>query len=115
MLLVSRHPQACLCCYPSSSTSLTLTVYDKLSSLGSQILPPHAADITSSDPSALEKAFEGASAVVSMAGLLAASKQAMIDVQQTGAENVARAAKKQGVQRMVMLSAIGSDELGVTP
>jgi uncharacterized protein YbjT (DUF2867 family) len=93
-------------------TSLTI-VYDKLSTLGKQILPPHSADIT--DPSSLAPALEGASAVVSLVGVLVGNAQKMEKVQKEGAENVARVAREQGVKRTVMISAIGADEGGATP
>ncbi|KAK1924173.1 hypothetical protein DB88DRAFT_489337 [Papiliotrema laurentii] len=100
VLLVSRNPQ---------------TLYNKVSSLGSQILPPQSCDITSPNTASLQKALEGADAVVSMVGLLVANEQKMIDVQQKGAERVAKVAKEQGVGRVVMVSAIGADPGGVTP
>ena len=90
-------------------------MYNKVSSLGSQILPPQSCDITSPNTASLQKALEGADAVVSMVGLLVANEQKMIDVQQKGAERVAKVAKEQGVGRVVMVSAIGADPGGVTP
>ena len=89
-------------------------MYDRLSHLGSQILPPHAADITSSDRRPLQAAMEGASAVVSMAGLLVGSPQQFYDVVQRGSENVVAAAKQAGVGKTIMISAIGSDANGPT-
>ena len=59
--------------------------------------------------------MDGASAVVSMAGLLVASPKRFYEVAEKGAENVAKAAKQAGVGRMVMISAIGSDPNGPTP
>jgi len=90
-------------------------VYDRLSPLGSQILPPASADITSSDLTALTQAMIGASAVVSMAGLLVASPKQFYEVAEKGAENVVKAAKDAGVGRMIMVSAIGADINGPTP
>lgn len=90
-------------------------MYDRLSPLGSQILPPHSADITASDHDALREAMSGASAVVSMAGLLVGSPKQFYDIAEKGAENVVKAAKEAGVGRMVMISAIGADINGVTP
>jgi NADH dehydrogenase len=89
-------------------------VYDRLSPLGSQILPPKSADITSPDLAPLESALEGASAVVSLAGVLVGSEKKMVEVQQEGAERVARMAKKVGAGRLVLVSAIGADKGGVT-
>jgi NADH dehydrogenase len=88
-------------------------VYDKLSHLGSQILPPQSADIT--NPSTLKPALEGASAVVSLVGVLVGNAKVMEKVQKEGAENVARVAREEGVGRTVMISAIGADVGGVTP
>ena len=90
-------------------------MYDKVSHLGKQILPPKSYDLTSSDTAPLREALKGADAVVSMVGLLVASEQKMIDVQQKGAEKVALAAKEEGVGRTVLISAIGADSGGVTP
>ncbi|RXK40155.1 NADH dehydrogenase [Tremella mesenterica] len=59
--------------------------------------------------------MEGAHAVVSLVGLLAATEKEMVDVQQDGARRVADAAKEKGVERVVMISAIGADKNGVTP
>jgi NADH dehydrogenase len=89
-------------------------VYDRLSHLGAQILPPQSADITSPDTAFLSNALKGASAVVSMAGLLVGSDKQMYEVQQRGAERVASVAKEQGVKRMVLISAIGANPAGVT-
>ena len=90
-------------------------VHSQLSHLGSQILPPTSYDITSSNTTPLQQALQGADAVVSMVGLLAASASRMYEVQQRGAERVAEMAKEQGVGRVVMISAIGSNKDGVTP
>lgn len=90
-------------------------VYNKISSLGSQILPPKSFDLTSSDLSPLKEALQDADAVVSMVGLLVASEKQMVAVQQYGAEKVSRVAKEQGVGRTVLISAIGADPGGVTP
>ena len=88
-------------------------MYDKLSHLGSQILPPQSADIT--DPSTLEPVLKDASAVVSLVGVLAGDARTMEKIQKEGAKNVARVAKEAKVRRTVMISAIGADALGVTP
>jgi len=88
-------------------------VYDKLSHLGSQILPPQSADIT--DPSSLNPVLKDASAVVSLVGVLVGNAKVMEKVQKEGAENVAKAAREEGVGRVVMISAIGADSMGVTP
>lgn len=88
-------------------------MYDRLSHLGSQILPPQRADIT--DPSSLAPVLEGASAVVSLVGVLVGNAKTMEKIQKEGAENVAQVAKQANVKRTVMISAIGADALGVTP
>jgi uncharacterized protein YbjT (DUF2867 family) len=90
-------------------------VYDSLRPLGTQILPPQSADITNPDTTDLTKALDGAAAVVSLVGVLAGTAKMMEDVQLTGAARVAEAAKKGGVGRVVMLSAIGADRNGETP
>ncbi|KAL7421700.1 hypothetical protein Q5752_003470 [Cryptotrichosporon argae] len=97
VLLVSRHPEK---------------LYAALRPLGAQILAPHAADITRQDT--LAPALEGADAVVSLVGLLAAPEARMVAVQQEGAGNVARAAREAGVKRTVLMSAIGADVNGAT-
>lgn len=88
-------------------------MYDRLSHLGSQILPPQSADIT--NPQSLEPVLKDASAVVSLVGVLVGNARTMEKIQKEGAENVASVAKEQGVKRTVMISAIGADALGVTP
>lgn len=88
-------------------------MYDKLSHLGSQILQPQSADITK--PDTLTPALEGASAVVSLVGVLVGDAKVMEKVQKEGAENVARVSRELGVKRTVMISAIGADALGETP
>jgi len=106
---------------PSSLASLDLgfgwtdrlAVYDKLSHLGSQILQPQSADITK--PDTLTPALEGASAVVSLVGVLVGDAKVMEKVQKEGAENVARVSRELGVKRTIMISAIGADALGETP
>jgi len=98
--IVSRNPQK---------------LYDTLRPLGTQILPPHSADITNPDTTELNKALDGAAAVVSLVGVLAGTEKIMQEVQLRGAERVAEAAKKGGVGRIVMMSAIGSDRNGETP
>lgn len=88
-------------------------MYDRLSHLGSQILPPQSADIT--DPSTLGPVLKDAAAVVSLVGVLVGDAKTMEKVQKEGAENVARVAKEEKVKRTVMISAIGADALGETP
>jgi uncharacterized protein YbjT (DUF2867 family) len=92
-------------------------VYRTLSPLGSQIQPPKSADITSSDLTQLREALQDADAVVSLAGILVGSGEKMYQVQQKGAENVVQVAKEVGKEgvRLVLVSAIGADEEGVTP
>ncbi|AAW41331.1 conserved hypothetical protein [Cryptococcus deneoformans JEC21] len=98
--IVSRHPQS---------------LHSKLSTLGAQILPPASVDITSpSSTSELRKAFKGASAVVSLAGLLVGSDKQMKALQEDGARRVGEAASEEGVGRVVGVSAIGADLRGVT-
>jgi len=70
------------------------------------LLPPAQADIT--DPSTLPGAFEGASTVVSLVGLLIATSEQFERVQHQGARNVADAAKKVGA-KLVQFSAIGAN------
>jgi uncharacterized protein YbjT (DUF2867 family) len=90
-------------------------VYDTLRPLGTQILPPHSADITNADTSDLARAMDGAAAVVSLVGVLAGTESKMQEVQLEGAGRVAEQAKRAGVGRVVMLSAIGADAAGETP
>lgn len=90
-------------------------MYDKLKPLGNQILPPASADITSSDTTSLSKALEGASAVVSLVGVLVGDAKKMEEIQLKGAERVAQVAKEQAVDRVVMMSAIGASTMGETP
>ena len=90
-------------------------MYDQLSHLGAQILPPHSADITSPDTSALHSALDGAAAVVSLVGVLVGNAKKMELVQEEGAARVAQVARACGVGRTVLLSAIGADRNGVTP
>jgi len=53
--------------------------------------------------------------VVSLVGVLVGNAKVMEKVQKEGAENVAKAAREEGVGRVVMISAIGADSMGVTP
>ena len=65
------------------------------------------------DPASLARAFEGATAGVNLAGILAeAGGQRFDAVQATGAGNVARAAAAAGVAAFVQISAIGADARG---
>lgn len=90
-------------------------VHSKLSTLGAQILPPASVDITSpSSTSELRKAFKGASAVVSLAGLLVGNDKQMKALQEDGVRRVGEAASEEGVGRVVGVSAIGADLRGVT-
>lgn len=96
-------------------TRLLQLVHSKLSTLGAQILPPASVDITSpSSTSELRKAFKGASAVVSLAGLLVGNDKQMKALQEDGARRVGEAASEEGVGRVVGVSAIGADLRGVT-
>ena len=62
------------------------------------------------DPAALARAFDGATAGVNLAGILAeAGKQRFDSVQAQGAANVAQAAAAAGVGAFVQVSAIGAD------
>jgi len=110
-------PQAPFAVSPTlpSTPRSQAAVYDSLSHLGSQILPPQSADITSPDSTSLLSVLNGASAVVNLAGVLVASPKTFYEVQEKGAENVVRAAKEAGVGRCVMVSAIGADVNGPTP
>lgn len=91
--LTSRNPDALLrnLSYESSSPGARFTAVP--------------ADIT--DPATLKPAFESASAVVSLVGLLHGTEKQFEDIQWRGAENVARAAKYAGA-KLVHLSAIGA-------
>ncbi|WVQ82141.1 hypothetical protein IAT38_004269 [Cryptococcus sp. DSM 104549] len=94
--LVSRHPES---------------LHKTLSHLGTQILPPISADISSpTSSSPLREALNGASAVVSLAGLLTGSPAQMKAVQEDGARRVGETARDEGVKRVVGISAIGADE-----
>ncbi|KZO98200.1 NADH dehydrogenase [Calocera viscosa TUFC12733] len=70
------------------------------------LLHPVQADITR--PETLAPAFEGASTVVSLVGLLSASPEQFDRVQHQGARNVAQAAKAVGA-KLVLFSALGAD------
>jgi len=87
-------------------------VYNKLRSLGSSILPPVSLDTTR--PETLPAAFEGASAIVSLVGILTGTPEEFKRIQAEGGENVARAAKEAGVKRVVVVSALGIEN-GGTP
>lgn len=89
--------------------------------LGTQLLPPASLDITSpssrsDSPSenALLQAFDGADAVVSLVGILTGTPSQFEKIQKEGGENVALAAKRAGVKRVVMVSALGIDD-ALTP
>lgn len=71
-----------------------------------RLLPPVPLDITK--PNTLAPAFEDASVVVSLVGLMHGRPQEFDEIQWHGAENVARAAKQVGA-KLVHFSAIGAD------
>lgn len=131
VVLASRHPEkrerthdnAVLHpkLYDLTPTS-PFAVHTSLSHLGTQLLPPASLDITApssrsdSAPSsnALLQAFSGADAVVSLVGILTGTPEQFEKIQREGGENVAAAAKKAGVKRVVMVSALGIDD-ALTP
>lgn len=76
------------------------------------LLPPLTLDIT--DPSTLSPAFKGASAVVSLVGLMHGTPSDFERVQWRGAENVAEAAQRLDIQ-LVHISAIGADSESSIP
>jgi hypothetical protein len=118
VVLVSRSPEARKSLLRCREALIRPSLeYKSLAPLGSQILRPHSADITSSNLTPLEEALKDADAVVSLAGILVGSAKKMYDVQEKGAENVAKVAKEVGKEgvRLVLVSAIGADEGGVTP
>lgn len=58
----------------------------------------------------IERAVEGASAVINLTGILAESgRQTFRSVQAQGAQNIAEAARAAGITRFVQISAIGAD------
>ncbi len=64
-------------------------------------------------PESVDRALEGATAVVNLVGLLfEKGSQKFDEVQAQGAETIAEAAKKAGVMRLVQVSAIGADPRG---
>ena len=73
------------------------------------LLAPAPADITR--PSTLPPAFESATTVISLVGVLQGTEKQFEEIQARGAENVARAAKKVGA-RVVHVSAIGASTEG---
>lgn len=70
------------------------------------LLPAVSVDIT--EPSTIEPAFQDASVVVSLVGIMHGSPQDFERIQLKGAENVARAAKDVGA-KLIHFSAIGAD------
>lgn len=62
----------------------------------------------------MRKTFKGASAVVSMAGLLVGSDKQMKALQEDGAKRVGEAAAEEGVRRVVGISAIGANPQAAT-
>ncbi|TDL28025.1 NAD-binding protein [Rickenella mellea] len=71
------------------------------------LLPPFPADVT--QPTSLGRAFEGASVVVSLVGVLYGTQKSFEDIQWHGAENVAKAAKEAGA-KLIHFSAIGANK-----
>ena len=71
-----------------------------------RLLPPVSADIT--HPDTLKRAFEGATTVISLVGLMYGSREDFDRIQHRGAQNVARAAQEAGA-KLVHFSAIGAD------
>ncbi len=62
------------------------------------------------DDSSVEAALQGADAVVNCVGILAETKfNKFVGVQVEGAERIARLAAKNGIERLVHMSAIGAD------
>lgn len=67
--------------------------------------------VSYSDPASLDAAFRGASAVIHLAGILVEQRHSTYEqanVESTRA--VVEAAKKNGIERIVLISAIGADE-----
>lgn len=77
-----------------------------------RLLPPVSVDIT--DPSTLESAFEDASMVISLVGIMHGTPQDFGRVQWKGAENVAIGARNAGA-KLVHFSAIGADPTSSIP
>ena len=78
---------------------------------GSQLL---AAAVDVRKRETLDQAFDGASVVISLVGIMHGSPTDFEDIQWHGAENVATSAKKQGA-KIVHISAIGADEFSKIP
>lgn len=70
------------------------------------LIPAVSVDIT--EPSTLKTAFQGASVIVSLVGIMHGTPHDFETVQLKGAENVARAAKDAGA-KLIHVSAIGAD------
>ncbi len=71
----------------------------------------HAVQANLRYPDSVQKAAEGADALINLVGILFQSGYQRFDgIQAEGARAVARAAKKQGAKSLVHLSAIGADE-----
>jgi uncharacterized protein YbjT (DUF2867 family) len=70
-------------------------------------IAPVKADIT--DPDQVEAALKGSQAVVNLPGILFARGQSFEGVHATGAANVAAAAARLGIKKLVHISAIGAD------
>jgi NADH dehydrogenase len=64
-------------------------------------------DIT--DPEQVEAALRGSDAVINLPGILFAGSQSFESVHATGAGNVAEAAARLGVKKLIHISAIGAD------
>ncbi|MBA4781963.1 MAG: complex I NDUFA9 subunit family protein [Rhizobiales bacterium] len=61
-------------------------------------------------PASVERALDGADAVINLVGILYASGRQTFDaVQAEGAATIAQAARKAGVSRLIQMSAIGAD------
>ncbi|KAF9481665.1 NAD(P)-binding protein [Pholiota conissans] len=77
-----------------------------------RLLPPVPVDVTSS--STLQEAFQDASIVVSLVGIMHGSPQDFERIQLRGAENVATVAKQAGA-KLIHFSAIGADPASKIP
>ncbi len=70
----------------------------------------HAVQANLRDPRSVERAAEGADAIVNLVGILHESgKQRFETIQHFGARAIADAAQKEGVDQLVHISAIGAD------
>lgn len=72
-------------------------------------ITPTKADLRDKD--SIERAMEGAYAVVNLVGLLfETSTQGFEDIHRDGARSIAEAAAEAGIERLVQISAIGADK-----